>query len=136
MKIQSSGPPSCNMRASGREWEKAAESFLRRRGLTILKRNYHCRFGEIDLIMKHGNCLVFIEVRYRRRDRYGNGAETVSFTKQSKIVKTAAFFLRRYRRYASQTCRFDVISVGDYRGRAEINWIRNAFDAGSYLGNL
>ena len=122
-----------NRRAAGSKWERATESFLRRNGLRTLKRNYHCRHGEIALIMQHGNCLVFVEVRYRQRGAYGSGAETVSPRKQSKIARTAAIFLSRHRQYAAQPCRFDVISIAEQRGGPRFQWIRNAFEASPAL---
>jgi putative endonuclease len=120
-----------SQRRPGREWEKVTESFLRRHGLRTLKRNFHCRMGEIDLIMQHGDCLVFVEVRYRRSDRHGSGAETVGFHKQSRIAKTAALFLSQNPVYAARASRFDVISVGEIDGRPELRWIRNAFQSPS-----
>jgi putative endonuclease len=119
-----------SLRAAGRKWEGAAESFLRRHGLKTQQRNYHCRHGEIDLIMRDDDCLVFVEVRYRRRPEFGSGAETVSPLKQSRIARTAAHFLCRHRRFASQPCRFDVISMDERQGRVQVRWIRNAFEAG------
>ena len=116
-------------RAAGREWEKATESFLRGHGLKTLKRNYQCRHGEIDLIMEEGDCLVFVEVRYRHRRAFGSGAETVDGRKQSKITRTAALFLSRHPRRAAQPCRFDVISIAEQQGRPRFQWIRNAFEA-------
>ena len=71
-----------NRRFQGSQWEKLAESFLHKRGLRTLERNYHSRFGEIDLIMMDRQTLVFTEVRYRSDSAFGSGAESVTFTKQ------------------------------------------------------
>ena len=114
----------------GANWEQLAESFLHGRGLKTLERNFRCRVGEIDLIMRDGQALVFTEVRYRANDRHGSGAESVSFTKQRRIIGAAQNFLRFRDHHPSQTCRFDVVSIGNDEGRTLINWIRGAFDAG------
>lgn len=113
----------------GGQWEKLAESFLHKRGLKTLERNYNCRLGEIDLVMLDGQTLVFTEVRYRRSDRYGSGAESVTYAKQRRIIRAAQKFLQFQPHNPLQTCRFDVISIGDKEGQTLINWIRNAFDA-------
>lgn len=121
-------------RRQGRRWEQAAESFLRRRGLRSLTRNFHSRFGEIDLVMLDGPALVFVEVRYRRVDRFGSGADTVNWAKQRKLVSAARHFLALHPEARDRPCRFDVVSIGGGagggRGGAELNWIRDAFDAG------
>jgi putative endonuclease len=116
-------------RQQGRRWERAAERLLRRRGLRILARNYECRSGEIDLIMLDGAALVFVEVRYRRNDRYGSGADTVTRAKQLRIITTARQFLTRNAQHAQRPCRFDVVSVGRESGQVEFSWIQGAFDA-------
>ncbi len=116
-------------RFQGSQWEKLAESFLHKRGLRTLERNYHSRFGEIDLIMMDRQTLVFTEVRYRRDSAYGSGAESVTFTKQKRITRAAQRFLQHHQHHASLACRFDVVSIGNEEGRVILNWIRNAFDA-------
>ncbi len=118
-----------NRRLQGGRWEKLAESFLHKRGLKTLERNYHSRFGEIDLIMMDRQTLVFTEVRYRRDNAHGSGAESVTFTKQKRITRAAQRFLQQHQHHASLGCRFDVVSIGNEEGRVLLNWIRNAFDA-------
>ncbi|NIP18473.1 MAG: YraN family protein [Xanthomonadales bacterium] len=113
----------------GTHWEKSAESFLHRHGLKTVRRNYRCRLGEIDLVMRDGTGLVFVEVRYRGRDSHGSGADTVGHRKCARIARTAALFLGRNPAYAAFHCRFDVISIGKADGRTEFNWIRNAFQS-------
>ena len=118
-----------NRRLQGGRWENLAESFLHKRGLKTLERNYHSRFGEIDLIMMDRQTLVFTEVRYRRDNAHGSGAESVTFTKQKRITRAAQLFLQQHQHHASLGCRFDVVSIGNEEGRVLLNWIRNAFDA-------
>jgi putative endonuclease len=117
-------------RQQGSRWERVAESFLKRRGLKTLERNYLARFGEIDLVMLDNRTLVFAEVRYRGNIRYGSGADSVIPAKQKRIIRTAQRFLQNHGHHRFRPCRFDVISIGTEEGRTVINWIRNAFDAG------
>jgi putative endonuclease len=120
-------------RRRGSHWERAAESFLQDRGLQPLARNFHSRFGEIDLVMLDGAALVFVEVRYRRVDRFGSGADTVNRAKQRKLISAARHYLARHPEARGRPCRFDVVSIGGGSGAgggAELNWIRDAFDAG------
>lgn len=114
-------------RRIGQQWEKTAESFLRKQGLTVITRNYHCKQGEIDLVMLDGDALVFIEVRYRQNSSYGSGAQTVTRSKQLKIIATARHFLLKHPRYSQQPCRFDVISIENSQQHPNLDWIRDAF---------
>jgi putative endonuclease len=119
-----------NTRQQGSRWERVAESFLCRQGLKTLARNYHSRFGEIDLVMLDEPVLVFVEVRFRRSDRHGSGAETVTRSKQLRLASAARQYLRHYTGHARRPCRFDVVSIGGGADRTELYWIRAAFDAG------
>ena len=119
--------PAPGSRKSGIYWEKAAESFLRRQGLTLLQRNFSSRFGEIDLIMDDKQTLVFVEVKYRKNDYHGSGADAVTFHKQGRISRTAAWYLAKNPQRAESICRFDVIAIDPKEGDEGINWIKNAF---------
>ena len=113
-------------RALGDRGEHIAYRFLIDRGLSPVARNFRCRGGEIDLIMLDRQCLAFIEVRCRRSTAFARPADTVDFRKQRKIVRTAAMFLARERRYAMFRMRFDVIAIeGD--SVEHVRWIRDAF---------
>lgn len=115
-----------NHRASGSEAERLACDYLSARGLKLLQRNFYCRGGEIDLVMRHGDSLVFVEVRYRRRSDYGRAVETVSAQKQLRIVRCARHYLARHRQWNSAV-RFDVVGIEGEAGRAAILWIQDAF---------
>jgi putative endonuclease len=115
-------------RQQGSRWERAAESFLRKRGLKTLARNYHSRLGEIDLVMLDDPVLVFVEVRYRHNNRHGSGAETVTRGKQSRLASAARRYLGHHPDHARRACRFDVVSIGPGTNGAELRWIRAAFD--------
>ena len=116
-----------NTRQTGAQWEKTAESFLRGQGLKLLQRNFFSRFGEIDLIMEDGKTVVFVEVKYRKSNHHGSGAEAVTFHKQGRISRTAAWYLVKNPHRAEQFCRFDVISIDPQKRDQGINWIKNAF---------
>lgn len=109
----------------GQEMEKLAGDYLQQQGLTTLTRNYHCRYGEIDLIMQDGNTLVFVEVRYRRNSRYGSALESVDIRKQQRLITTANHYLQKTK-LSSHACRFDVIAI-HMTTAPEITWIKDAF---------
>lgn len=109
--------------------EETAARYLQAAGLTLLERNYRGRRGEIDLIARDGDTVVFTEVRYRRSDRFGSAGATVDARKQQKLLTTAYSYLQRER--LDCPCRFDVIAIDgapDGEGLT-IQWIKNAFGA-------
>ena len=110
---------------------KAAESlaceFLQQHGLKLVTRNYQSRYGELDLIMQDHNHVVFVEVRFRRNNHYGSGAESVTASKQDKIIKTALYYLQQHPKQAKHPLRFDVISLSIADGHTDIKWIKDAF---------
>ncbi|HFD92702.1 MAG TPA: YraN family protein [Gammaproteobacteria bacterium] len=114
---------------TGRRAEDLARDHLQVHGLTCLARNFRCRRGEIDLIMKEGETIVFVEVRTRRSTRFGSAEESIDWRKQQKIIATALHFLH-VRRLHSCAVRFDVITLSGNEDRARIRWIRDAFMAG------
>ncbi|MGN0484542.1 MAG: YraN family protein [Lachnospiraceae bacterium] len=112
-----------NMRKTGTEQEKKAAEYLQQQGYRILEQNYRCRQGEIDLIAKDGEYLVFVEVKYRTQDSCGEPAEAVTAYKQRKISRTALFYCMKHSLPEDTPCRFDVVSIlGD-----QIELIQNAF---------
>lgn len=108
----------------GMEAESAALSFLEGKGLELLERNYRCPMGEIDLIMKDGDTLVFVEVRKRTNRDFGGAAASITDTKQKRIVNAARHYLGRLE--LAPPCRFDAV-LYDEAGDAQ--WIRSAFFA-------
>ncbi|MGY0399654.1 MAG: YraN family protein [Ostreibacterium sp.] len=116
-----------NRKAIGDKAEAKAFSYLKAQGLKPITRNYHTRFGEIDLIMRDYQTVVFIEVRCREKNAQVNAAESVSAKKIQKIRKTAKHYLVQFDEIPD--CRFDVIAMThdfDSSGYT-INWITNAF---------
>ena len=115
-------------RARGDAVEAAARTMLLDAGLRDIARNAACRAGEIDLVMRDGDCLVFVEVRYRRDARFGGGGASVDARKQGKLVRAAEVFLLRNRAFAAMPCRFDVVEADGDATAPTLRWIRAAFD--------
>lgn len=116
-------------RASGQQWERVAERWLCDRGARILKRNFNCRGGEIDLVINDHGEIAFVEVKFRASAGYGDGAAHVTYTKQRRIERAARVYLQYHVHAPDQVCRFDVVSIGEGPGGVNIQWIKNAFDA-------
>ncbi len=115
--------------ARGRWAEGIAREFLMARGLEPLCENYRFRGGEIDLVMRDGETIVFVEVRYRRSPEFGGGAESVTAGKQKRVIATALHYLQHRQQHASSPCRFDVIAISDDKRGHDVEWIAGAFDA-------
>ncbi|UXD86835.1 YraN family protein [Thalassolituus hydrocarboniclasticus] len=112
-------------RTKGAEIEQAAEHFLKRQGLKAVTRNYTIRGGEIDLIMRHGKVLVFVEVRYRASQSHGSGAESITHHKQQRLLKTARHYLQQHYGANLPDCRFDVMSGSGQP--VQFEWLQNVF---------
>ncbi len=106
----------------GESAEQQAHSFLIKQGLRPVSRNFRCKQGELDLIMTDKQTLVIVEVRFRKTDRYGSAAESVTPAKQSRIIAATQFYLSTQK--TDWPIRFDVIAMS---GNGSINWIKNAF---------
>ena len=118
---------SLNNQKKGAFAEEAALDFLRSKGLVLVARNYRTRAGEIDLIMRELDTLVFIEVRLRLPSIYAAAAETIIHRKQARIIKASQHYLQHYvadRAAQVPNCRFDVMA-SDGKGW---QWIQSAFD--------
>ena len=103
--------------------EEEAAAFLKKQGLFIVTKNFRCKSGEIDLIVRDGKYLVFVEVKYRSNKESGYASAAVDYRKQKRISQAAQFFLLRYG-YGEPPCRFDVVAIDG----EQIQWIKNAFD--------
>lgn len=112
----------------GAHAERCAQHYLEAQGLELIARNYRCRHGEIDLVMREGSVLVFIEVRLRSNPRYASAAASVDIAKQQRLRRSAQSFLRYRPSEQQQPCRFDVIAYdGDPDTSTGPRWIRQAF---------
>ena len=110
------------MSPSGSAAEALAASLLAEAGLEIIVRNYRCRHGEIDIIARDGDTVVFVEVRSRGGDAYGGAAESITPAKRDRLLKTARHYLARLGRLPS--CRFDAVLITARPPRRE--WLRDA----------
>lgn len=100
-----------NTITTGQESERLAEQYLLARGLTLVGRNYRCKVGEIDLIMRDREHLVFVEVRFRKNSCFGSASETIDSRKQQKVIRAAQHYLQTTWRGPLPACRFDVIAI-------------------------
>ncbi len=105
-----------------------AETYLIQHGLKAVSQNFHSRHGEIDLIMKDGDTLVFVEVKYRQHNQYGGAISSISAKKQQKLKLCAAFYFQQSQLNEYNTaCRFDVIAIQGSMTQPQITWLKNAF---------
>lgn len=118
---------------AGAHYEDLALAHLQRAGLALIERNFACRYGEIDLVMRDRDTVVFVEVRYRRggaaRGGYGGGVDSVGTAKRTKLVRAAGVYLAQRPLLANRACRFDVLAIADGAEAPQLDWRRNAFDA-------
>ncbi len=106
----------------GQHFEALALAHLQGHGLTLVERNFRCKGGELDLIMREQATLVFVEVRQRASASFGGAAASVTPAKQLRLVRAAQFYLQRYTRLPP--CRFDVVAFDG----ATLSWLRNALE--------
>ena len=116
-------------RARGARVEAAARDHLVAAGLRMLAANAQARHGELDLVMRDGATVVFVEVRYRATRRFGGGAASVDAGKRRRLVRAAQASLLRHPHHADAPCRFDVIDAGGDPEAPRIDWLRDAFRA-------
>ena len=111
----------------GKKAEQRACQHLKKAGLKLLEKNFHSKMGEIDIIMKDKDELVFVEVRLRNHQDYASALESVDYYKQQKLRKTAQFYLQKHRLADKVPCRFDVVAVAFLAQNPSFDWIKNAF---------
>lgn len=121
-------------RAKGAQVEALAREYLQSHGLMPVAANANYRGGEIDLVMRDGDMLVFVEVRFRRSagtatTGFGGGAVSIDAAKRRKIVHAAERFLAAHREFARMPCRFDVIDASGDADAPDVVWLRDAFRA-------
>jgi putative endonuclease len=119
-------PNSINKYAAGLRGQKQAEAFLVQKGYEILHRNYRLRTGEIDLIARHNGYIIFAEVKFRTSTAYGLPRESVNYTKQQKITRTALHYIAK-NKLDNHDFRFDVVEILEQNGKMYANHTENAF---------
>jgi len=113
-------------RSRGDYAEDLALNFFIKQGFVLEERNFNCKLGEIDLIMRDDDYLVFIEVRYRVSKSYGGALESITPTKQAKIRRTAEVYLLSTK-INDSPCRFDILCLTGNLQQPNYEWIENAF---------
>jgi putative endonuclease len=121
--------PPVSTRDAGDEAERAAGAFLEKRGMRVVERNFRARGGEIDIVAREGDILVFVEVRFRKEEEFGAPEETVGLPKRRRIASAAREYLSRVPRSSWTEARFDVIAVAGTGPDAAIRHFPGAFDA-------
>lgn len=111
-------------RQRGDAAEDQALAHLLDAGMTLVERNYQCRRGEIDLIMRTTDGIVLVEVRQRSRNDFGSAAESVTIHKQRRLLAAARHWLSQHPEHANQPLRFDVVGID---GAGRLDWITDAF---------
>ena len=107
----------------GVQAEQSAAQFLQRHGLKLVEAKFRCRFGEVDLILRDGETLVFAEVRQRSSKDFGGAAASIDKHKQQRLILTAQHYLAALPRVPP--CRFDAVLLD---GAGNIEWLKNAFE--------
>ena len=118
------------MRAAGDSFEQRACAELERAGLRLLARNYTTHHGELDLVMREGDTVVFVEVRYRKSASHGDAAASVTISKQGKLIQAAQHRLAAHPQHARRACRFDVVTYDGPADAIRQHWLCGAFEAG------
>ena len=106
----------------GQGWERHAMEHLCKHGLSLVECNFTCKSGEIDLIMRDGESLVFVEVRQREGSAHGGAAASITPAKIRRLVRAAQTYLLRFPR--GPPCRYDVVAIDGDR----LDWLRNAIE--------
>lgn len=115
-------------REYGQQMEQLARRYLESQGLSFREANYHCKMGEIDLIMIDGDSLVFVEVRFRTNADYCPPLESITRAKQRKVIKAASHYLLSRFNSHDIACRFDAVGITQsHCSEPKIEWIKNAF---------
>lgn len=115
-------PPAQTKQQRGRQGEDDALAYLLRQGLVLLARNYLCKGGELDLIMRDGTAIVFVEVRLRSSAAYGGALASITPAKQRRMVVAAQTWLLGQKRLPA--CRFDALCIDG----GHISWLKNILD--------
>lgn len=113
-------------RARGAAIEHIAAQWLRQEGLALVAQNHYVKGGELDLVMRDGDILVFVEVKHRTTTRFGHPLETITYQKQQRLVRAARLYIAR--NGISSPCRFDILGIIGKPPDLEFHWVKAAFD--------
>jgi putative endonuclease len=121
------GPLAVSRKELGERGERLAEKFLKKNGYRIAARNYRCPLGEIDLIARDGDTIVFVEIKGKSSRRFGSAAGAVTAAKQRRLARVASHYLSTFKLHDSYV-RFDVVGIHWVgTGRPEIELVKDAF---------
>ncbi len=115
---------------SGQHAEQLACDYLQQQGLILITRNFRSRSGEIDLIMRQQDTIVFVEVRFRKAGALVDGTQSISYQKQTRLIRTAQYYLQKERIGDMVPARIDVVSVTNSNNSYQFEWLINAIEAG------
>lgn len=111
----------------GKEAELFAAQMLKAKGLILLEQNVNFKVGELDLVMRENDTLVFVEVRRRNNNKFGGALGSITSTKQKRLTRAALAYLQRKKLMDKVPCRFDLVAITDTNGHFEAEWIKNIF---------
>ena len=114
---------------TGNDAELRACQYLNEQGLELIERNFHCRYGEIDLVMRDQQTIIFVEVRFRKADSLVDGAQSITTSKQQRIIRSASYYLQRHKFNETIPARIDVVAVTQGKDEHQFEWIQNAIEA-------
>jgi putative endonuclease len=132
LKAHNALKPQTAQQISGQAAEQAALEHLQAHGLRLVARNVLLRGGELDLVMFDVHTLVFVEVRSRAARGLVGALESITFTKQRRVVHAAQIFLAQHAEHARSACRFDIVGLTRDGDTMHIEWHKNAFEASTY----
>jgi len=113
------------MKSFGHKGEDIAADYLKKKGYTVLHRNYNTPLGEADIVAKDNNIIVFVEVKARSSNAFGQPFEAVNYRKQEKLKKIALYYLKHNK--IELPVRFDIVSIMSKNENAEVKHIKEAF---------
>lgn len=117
-----------NKRTTGSWYEDMACDYLKSQRVKILKRNFRVRSGEIDIVAFDEGYYSFIEVKYRKDDKYGGPEAAVGFAKQKQICNVSRFYISFNHIPEDAPVRYDVIAISGEEGACKIKWYKDAFE--------
>jgi putative endonuclease len=116
-----------NHLATGLHYEQQALRFLTRSGLTLIDKNVRYAAGELDLIMRDGEQIVFVEVKFRTNNTFGGALASVTGRKQQRLKKAALLWLQKHNLLHSHSCRFDLVAINIQTKQLHYDWLKNIF---------
>jgi putative endonuclease len=122
-------PVTVTTKELGLRGEQEAARLLKKRGYKILEKNFRSRLGEVDIVAREGETIVFVEVKTRASENFGSPKEAIDTRKRRRIIRASLDYLNRSRAYGDRGIRFDVVTVEKKGGRFTAELMKNAFEA-------